>query len=301
LWSIARPFLYTVVASLLDSSGGVIDSVNVSMGVRRVAFDANEGSFINNQPVKLRGFCNHASFAAVGMAVPPRINLFRMQQMRGMGANSHRMSHNPGRPPTFAMGDALGMTFLNENRVMKNGSFTDGITYVEEVGNMVRRDRQHPSILFYSGCNEAGCLPTISPALPFKEIALSLDSTRNFTMNYFLKPIQENPTGSVTVVDVQGLSHPDLADAQTLHASYPNKPIGATECCSCQNQREEDSDLALPSNTTVAYRSNSGPCQVGQTNVSDGNAWMFGQYVWVAHDYVSFFSRLHFFPCAISP
>ena len=86
LWSIARPYLYTVVASLRDGAGALVDSVNASLGVRSTAFDANEGLFLNNQRVKIRGFCNHASFASVGMAVPQRINLLRMQQMRGMGA-----------------------------------------------------------------------------------------------------------------------------------------------------------------------------------------------------------------------
>jgi hypothetical protein len=162
LWSIARPYLYTVVASLLDGAGALVDSVNATLGVRSTAFDANEGLFLNDQRVKIRGFCNHASFASVGMAVPQRINLLRMQQMRGMGAcgkaqaarqwcptcarpsyptlllprrssippppspggNSWRMSHNPGCPATFALGDALGMTFLDENRVFKNGSAT---------------------------------------------------------------------------------------------------------------------------------------------------------------------------------
>ena len=169
------------------------------------------------------------------------------------------------------------MTFLDENRVFKNGS-----GYVAEMGNMVRRDRQHPSILFYSFCNEAGCLATQEPALDFKAITYELDGSRNVTMNYFWKDLEPNPTGSVSVVDVQGLSHPNLADAMALHAAHPLKPIGATECCSCLNQRDEDADLPLASNSTVYYRSNSAPCQVGQTNVSDANNWMFGQYIWTA-------------------
>ena len=187
------------------------------------------------------------------------------------------MSHNPGCPATFALGDALGMTFLDENRVFKNGS-----DYVTEMGNMVRRDRQHPSILFWSFCNEAGCLAEKEPAEDFKIITNALDPSRNVTMNYFLRDLEPNPTGSLAVVDVQGLSHPGLGDAEALHALVPHKPIGATECCSCLNQRDEDADLPLAPNSTVTYRSNSAPCQVGQTNVSDGRDWMFGQYIWTA-------------------
>ena len=105
-------------------------------------------------------------------------------------------------------------------------------------------------------------------------------------MNYFWSKIQPNPNGSVAVVDVQGLSHPNAADAEALHAAYPQKPIAATECCSCLNQRDEDADQQLPVNSTVTYRSNSAPCQTGQTAVSDTRPWMAGQYIWTAHDYI---------------
>jgi len=49
LWSIARPYLYVVVAELLSAEGAVIDSVNVTLGVRSIAFDANEGAFLNEK------------------------------------------------------------------------------------------------------------------------------------------------------------------------------------------------------------------------------------------------------------
>ena len=95
LWSIARPYLYRLVTTLIDDqSGRVLDVVNSSIGIRSVRFDADEGLFLNEQHVKIRGFCNHNSFTGVGMGVPLRINLLRMQQLRGLGANSWRMSHS---------------------------------------------------------------------------------------------------------------------------------------------------------------------------------------------------------------
>ena len=143
LWSIARPYLHVLVASLLDGDGGVLDAKNATVGVRSVRWDAINGAFINEQRVKLRGFCNHNNFAGLGMAVPTRVNLLRLQQIRGMGGNSWRMSHNPGNPDTFSLGDRLGMTFLDENRVFK-----DDDASVENMRDMVRRDRVHPSILY---------------------------------------------------------------------------------------------------------------------------------------------------------
>ena len=152
LWSIARPYLHVLVASLLDGAGGgVLDAKNITVGVRSVRWDAINGAFVNEQHVKLRGFCNHNNFAGLGMGVPQRVNLLRLQQIRGMGGNSWRMSHNPGNPSTFDMGDRLGMTFLEENRV-----FNDDPGSVQNMRDMVRRDRVHPAIIFYSFCNEAG-------------------------------------------------------------------------------------------------------------------------------------------------
>ena len=272
LWSVPRPFLYTLVASLYDGSLALLDVVNVTLGVRSVAFAEGSGASLNGQPLKLRGFCNHASFTAVGMGVPPRINLLRMQQMRGMGSNSWRMSHNPGSPATFALGDRLGMTFLDENRV-----FNSDPSSVTNMGDMVRRDRSHASILWWSYCNEAGCSPQLEPAASFYAITQQVDGTRPQTMNYFAGDILPNPQGSVSVVDVQGLSHPSAANAESMHAAFPKKPLAATECCSCLNQRDEDEDQALPPNSTVTYRSNTGGCQASQTNVSTSRDWMAGQ------------------------
>ena len=91
LWSIARPYLHVLAVTLLDAAGAAVDAVNVTVGIRTVRWDAINGAFINEQNVKLRGFCNHASFAAVGMGVPARVNLLRLQQIRGMGGNAWRM------------------------------------------------------------------------------------------------------------------------------------------------------------------------------------------------------------------
>ena len=91
LWSVARPYLHVLAVTLLDAGGAAVDAANVTVGIRTVRWDAQNGAFLNEQPLKLRGFCNHASFASVGMGMPARVNLLRLQQIRGMGGNSWRM------------------------------------------------------------------------------------------------------------------------------------------------------------------------------------------------------------------
>ena len=65
----------------------------------------------------MRGFCNHESFTGIGAAIPPRVDLFRVQQMRGVGGNAWRTSHNPPEPALLDVADRLGVLVLDENRV----------------------------------------------------------------------------------------------------------------------------------------------------------------------------------------
>jgi beta-galactosidase/beta-glucuronidase len=75
------------------------DTVNTTIGIRSIKYTGDQGFFMNEQHVKVRGFCDHNDFASVGMGVPDRIKLFRAQASRGVGGNGRRMSHNP--PGTY--------------------------------------------------------------------------------------------------------------------------------------------------------------------------------------------------------
>ena len=109
-WSVADPALYTVRASvLLDGGATVADAVNVTAGWRSTRWDPDTGFSLNGMPVKQRGFSHHNSFGGVGVAMPQRLDAFRVQAARAMGANIHRMSHNPYREGLYDLLDALGV------------------------------------------------------------------------------------------------------------------------------------------------------------------------------------------------
>ena len=80
LWSVARPYLYTL--QVTTDSG---DAKNTSIGIYATKWTGEQGFFLNDQHVKIRGFCNHESFGGVGMAIPDRVNLYRAQGMRSVG------------------------------------------------------------------------------------------------------------------------------------------------------------------------------------------------------------------------
>eukprot|EP01048_Picozoa_sp_COSAG05_P006408 COSAG05_NODE_414_length_10051_cov_120.012158_4_plen_605_part_00 len=166
LWSVARPYLYTLRVDV-TVDGKVTDSMNQSVGIRNLAWDAEQGLKVNEQPVKMRGACNHESFTGVGAALPDRVDLLRVQQMRGVGMNAWRSSHNPPEPVLLDIADRLGILVLDENRVLATDVNCQGrdckdVPYYAgdpavDMGNLAKRDRNHPSVAWYSLCNEAGC------------------------------------------------------------------------------------------------------------------------------------------------
>jgi hypothetical protein len=278
-WSVKAPHLYTVTVELI-SGGGTIDSINISTGVRTIRFDADSGLYVNKQPVKLRGFCDHSSFAGVGAAVADRIELFRAQALRAVGGNSWRMAHNPPAVARLDMMDALGMLALDENRDYGGHVGQGGLTpeTVEDelldMRDLIKRDRSHPSIIWWSFCNEVGCTNE-SSAKAFREISKLWDPTRAVTQN------RHGTSVSSAYLDVQGFSHRNGRDFDEFHAQYPTQPMAATECCSCMSQRGVDEDVCpYPKDggcdqpgpavaEGVYYNNNIGKCTADQVLRSD--------------------------------
>ena len=121
LWSIARPYLYQVQASLMTtSSQSPIDNVTHSIGVRHTRWDPDTGFYLNGKHFTWRGFNNHNDFTGVGVAVPDRVNLFRGQMMTAVGANAWRMSHSSPVPGLLDVLDRIGIVVWDENRLMGN-------------------------------------------------------------------------------------------------------------------------------------------------------------------------------------
>ena len=135
-----------------SAAAPALDALSTSTGFRSLRYDANEGFFLNEQHYKVRGFCDHNDLANVGMAVTDRLHLFRAQASRSVGGNGRRTSHNPAAPVMLDIYDRIGITVMDENR-----EFDNNTEDVNNMGSMVKRDRNHPSIIIWSFCNEAGC------------------------------------------------------------------------------------------------------------------------------------------------
>ena len=257
----ARPPRYTVAATLLASGGSVpVDNINASVGWRTTAWTAASGFALNGAPFKLRGFSHHNSFAGVGVAMPQRLDVFRVQVARAMGANIHRNSHNPYRNGLYDVLDALGVAVWDENRDF-------GPSYTQQMSGLVKRDRNHPGIIMWSLGNEIELIqPNISVGAAMVAQARALDGSRPTTAN------SDFDDGLWAVIDVQGLSHASLARMEAQRAAHPEQPLVLSECCSCSSQRLPRADI-------------DNKCMETQ-NAPGMEAWVAGSLgVWTAFDY----------------
>ena len=282
LWSSANPNVYSVSAQVYRGAcgaGSTSDTASVSHGFRSLRYDANEGFFLNEEHFKVRGFCDHNTFAVVGMAVPDRINLFRAQASRAIGGNGRRTSHNPPASSMLRIYDRVGIVVMDENRLFANVS-----KYVANMAALVKRDRNHPSVVIWSFCNEVGCEGTREAGGPrFQQIAYEYDGSRPTLGNMFTF----NDLLSHTI-DVQGFSHQSRAKLTACHAKLPDKPIYMSECCSCNTFRDQDEGCETTHDnphTKCDQISFNARCAEQLTNASDGVAWTAGTMIWTLFDY----------------
>lgn len=139
-----RP-LYSLLAAVMNATGGVVDSVSTTFGFRTVVFDANAGLAINGFPLHIRGVSMHQDFACVGAAVPRRLVAYRMQRLLEMGANGYRTAHNPHSADVVAEADRRGLMVWSETRFLREFADTR-----QDAVDMVLRDRNAPSVIMWS-------------------------------------------------------------------------------------------------------------------------------------------------------
>ena len=310
LWSVARPFLYTLVTRVTSANATAVDSVNTTIGIRELVWDAAAGLRVNSQRVKMRGFCDHESFAAVGAALPPRIDLLRVQQLRGVGGNAWRTSHNPPEPALLDITDRLGVLVLDENRVFATTGNCNGTECAHgsvpsydgdvpaEAGRLALRDRNHASVAWWSLCNELGCGPATllanDTAVQCQTAIHSADTSRAITGNIAWqygaseKSAVAPGTPLSQMVDVMGMSHQKTDKLVDWHAAEPDKLVVMTECCSCPTQRGEDTDLldTRPPALSVFESNEDAACMSRKTQISNAPEWVGGTFVWTLHDYL---------------
>ncbi|WDS36182.1 beta-galactosidase GalA [Pseudoxanthomonas sp.] len=229
LWSTQTPHLYQLVTEV--RVGGVLrDTVHTPFGVRNIAFDAQRGFLLNGQPLKLKGTCNHQDHAGVGAAIPDALQAWRLQQLRQMGCNAIRTSHNPATPELMDLCDQLGVLVIEETRRMSSDPEA-----MDELRRLLLRDRNRPSLIAWSLGNEEPQMVTergVRIVGTMQGLVRRLDPTRptTFAMD---KGFGE---GVSQVVDVVGFNY-RTNQLDAFHARYPEIPVYGSETASTVSTR----------------------------------------------------------------
>ena len=166
-----------------------MDKVSTRFGIRKIEVDAENGFRLNGQMLKLKGGCMHHDNGPLGSATIDRAEERRVELMKANGFNAIRTSHNPPSPAFLDACDRLGMLVIDEAfdcwNEGKNGQ--DYHLYFKDwserdIASMVRRDRNHPSVVIWSIGNE---IPeqfrAEATAKMLREAVLSHDATRPIT------------------------------------------------------------------------------------------------------------------------
>ena len=159
LWDIGKGYLYTVKSELLVN-GKVVDVATSAAGFRDVKFDA-KGFFLNGKNLKINGVCEHHDFGCLGAAVNEDAMHRKLTILRDMGVNAIRSSHNPPAPELLNMCDSMGFLVMDESfdmwrRKKSNGDYARFFDewHKKDLSDLIKRDRNHPSIIMWSIGNE---------------------------------------------------------------------------------------------------------------------------------------------------
>lgn len=306
LWDIDSPYLYTLHTELSEGDR-VIDSSEIPVGIRMLSFNPDTGFALNGRNRKVKGVCIHHDAGMLGTAVPEEVWERRLRNLKALGVNALRMSHNPQAPVVYDLADRIGLLVMDEasdewefpKRKWVKGwnkgepSFDGTFDFFEEwidrdVADMVRRDRNHPSVFLWSIGNEVdypndpyshpildgdnsdmtqpiygGYKPEAPDAMRIGDIARRLskvvrdiDTSRPVT-GALAGVVMSNQTGYPEAVDVVGYNYTESRYDQD-HATYPDRII------------------------------------YGSENRSDYEAWkavrdkefIFGQFIWTGIDYL---------------
>ena len=144
-----------------DVDGGEVDRDETTFGIRTLQVDAVRGLQINGEPVLLRGACIHHDNGVIGAATIERADERRIELLKAAGFNAIRMAHHPASKALLDACDRLGMFVMDEafdmwtSPKMRNDYsrvFTEW--WEADIDAMVRKDRNHPSVILYSIGNE---------------------------------------------------------------------------------------------------------------------------------------------------
>lgn len=241
LWSPDSPALYNL-RTIVFSDGEPRDVYDTPCGIRDIRFDADKGFFLNGENIKLKGVNEHHDAGCLGAAVPDDVIRRRFRILKEMGCNAIRVAHNPASPAFLDLCDEMGFLVVED----AFDEWRDGKTpfgyqlywdqwWERDLADMIRRDRNHPSIVMWSVGNEIKEVRQGRPeGLPImkalQEVCHREDPTRPMTCGC-CSTRQTLAAGYQNFMDIMGYNGGGggCFDYEKDHAVYPEMIMFASE------------------------------------------------------------------------
>ncbi|MFG6487662.1 beta-galactosidase GalB [Roseateles sp. BYS78W] len=323
-----QPNRYVAVTQL-SRDGHVVDRVETRFGIRSLRFDADAGLLVNGQPVRLNGVNNHHDLGSLGAAFNLRAAERQLEILQAMGANAIRMSHNPPDPALLELTDRMGLLVIDEifdSWERKKTPLDFHLIFPDwhepDLRAMLRRDRNHPSIMMWSIGNEVGEQYTgaegAAIAHELHRIAHEEDPTRPTTtaMNYAKSDMPLPAEVDVIGLNYQGEGIRQDAEFEgtdrirtppqypLFHAKFPSKPIFSSETASAFSSRGVYLFPVAPANSSITRDGRGGDSTTRQVSgyelyavdfgssadkvfaSLDRHPFVAGEFVWTGFDYL---------------
>jgi hypothetical protein len=258
-----------------------VDRHETTFGIRTIRFDAHQGFFLNGRKVVLKGTNNHQDHAGVGAALPDALQGFRVARLKEMGSNAYRASHNPPTPELLDACDRQGLLVIDEHRLMGSNP-----AHLGDLARLVRRDRNHPSVVLWSLGNEEwaieGNVTGARIAATMRAAAHRLDPTRPTTVAL---SGGRDPQGISGVAEVMGFNYVGNGSPDEHRKRFPDQPGVGTEETTTQGTRGiyvDDRERAHLS--PQADGSSKGNCEFGWQYYA-ARPHLAGLFYWTGFDY----------------
>lgn len=281
LWSTTDPYLYKVETTV-KVDGKVTDVYTTTTGLRDIKFDAERGFLLNGEPLKLKGVNMHQDHAGVGSAIPDALQAWRIKQLKQFGCNAYRASHNPMTPALLDICDREGMLVIDENRLM--GINDEHLRLLER---MIKRDRNHPSIILWSDGNEEWGLENSVQgtrlAEAMREYTRLYDPTRPSTV------ANAGGTELIKGLDVVGFNYIVQNDVDNRKKNNPSwKIVGTEETSGCGTRgwyfKDENCKGRMVSLNLTNEQNYENIIERGW-KFYDERPWAAGLFYWTGFDY----------------